>query len=53
MIKNHASLQRSVYSVPEEIDKEIALLKLAAMGVQIDVLTPEHEAYLNEWRMGT
>ncbi len=53
MIKNHASLQRTVYSVPEEIDKEIARLKLAAMGVKIDVLTPEQEAYLNEWRMGT
>ncbi len=53
MIKHHASLQRTVYSVPEEIDKEIARLKLAAMGVKIDVLTPEQEAYLNEWRMGT
>ncbi len=53
MIKHHASLKRTVYSVPEEIDKEIARLKLAAMGVQIDVLTPEQEAYLNEWRMGT
>jgi len=53
MLKNHASLQRTVYPVPEEIDKEIARLKLAAMGVQIDVLTPEQEAYLNEWRMGT
>lgn len=53
MVKNHASLKRAVYSVPEEIDKNIALLKLAAMGVKIDVLTPEQEAYLNEWRMGT
>jgi adenosylhomocysteinase len=53
MIKNHASLKRTVYSVPEEIDKNIALLKLAAMGVKIDVLTPEQAAYLNEWRMGT
>lgn len=53
MIKNHASLKRTVYSVPEEIDKNIALLKLAAMGVKIDVLTPQQEAYLNEWRMGT
>ncbi|MGQ9489548.1 MAG: adenosylhomocysteinase [Anaerolineae bacterium] len=53
MVKNHASLKRTVYSVPEEIDKEIARLKLAAMGVKIDVLTPEQEAYLNEWRMGT
>ena len=53
MIQNHASLQRTVYSVPEEIDKEIARLKLAAMGIQIDVLTPAQAAYLNEWRMGT
>ena len=53
MVKNHASLKRTVYSVPEEIDKHIALLKLAAMGVKIDILTPEQEAYLNEWRMGT
>ena len=53
MVKNHASLKRTVYSVPEEIDKNIALLKLAAMGVTIDTLTPEQAAYLNEWRMGT
>ncbi len=53
MIKNHASLQRTVYSVPEAIDQEIARLKLAAMNIRIDVLTPEQEAYLNEWRMGT
>jgi adenosylhomocysteinase len=53
MVKNHASLENTVYSVPQEIDNEIARLKLAAMGVNIDVLTPEQEAYLNEWRMGT
>jgi adenosylhomocysteinase len=53
MVKNHASLKPTVYSVPEEIDKNIALLKLAAMGVKIDVLTPEQESYLNEWRSGT
>jgi adenosylhomocysteinase len=53
MVKNHDSLQKTVYSVPEEIDQQIARLKLAAMGVSIDVLTPEQEAYLNEWRMGT
>jgi adenosylhomocysteinase len=53
MVKNYASLKRTVYSVPEEIDKNIALLKLTAMGVKIDALTPEQEAYLNEWRMGT
>jgi adenosylhomocysteinase len=53
MVKNHSTLQNGVYSVPEEIDREIARLKLAAMGVSIDVLTPEQEAYLNEWQMGT
>ena len=53
MVKNHDRLQKAVYSVPEEIDQQIARLKLAAMGVSIDVLTPEQEAYLNEWRMGT
>jgi adenosylhomocysteinase len=53
MVKNHASLKHTVYSVPQEIDDEIALLKLAAMGVTIDTLTDEQQAYLNEWRMGT
>jgi adenosylhomocysteinase len=53
MLKNHDKLENTVYSVPTEIDNEIARLKLAAMGVNIDVLTPEQEAYLNEWRMGT
>jgi len=53
MVKNHDSLKNTVYSVPAVIDHEIARLKLAAMGVGIDVLTAEQEAYLNEWRMGT
>ena len=53
MLVNHDDLEHTVYSVPEAIDKEIARLKLAAMGVNIDVLTPEQEAYLNEWRIGT
>jgi adenosylhomocysteinase len=53
MVKNHSTLTNTVYSVPKEIDEQIARLKLAAMGVTIDVLTPEQEAYLNEWRMGT
>ena len=39
--------------MPDEIDKEIARLKLAAMGVDIDVLTPEQVAYLNSWEEGT
>lgn len=53
LIKQGSSLQPDVHDVPIEIDREIARLKLEAMGVQIDVLTPEQEAYLNEWTLGT
>ena len=53
MVKNADSLENKVYSVPEEIDKEIARLKLEAMGVEIDVLTPEQVKYLNSWTEGT
>jgi adenosylhomocysteinase len=53
MLKNHASLENKVYSVPGEIDRDIARLKLAAMGVSIDVLTPEQVNYLNSWEEGT
>jgi adenosylhomocysteinase len=51
--KNHATLEKRVYDVPEDIDKEIAKLKLAAMEVDIDVLTPEQEKYLASWESGT
>jgi adenosylhomocysteinase len=51
--KNHQTLERRVYDVPEEIDKEIARLKLQAMEVDIDVLTPEQEKYLASWESGT
>jgi adenosylhomocysteinase len=53
MFKNAANLQKKVYSVPEEIDREIARLKLAAMHVNIDTLTAEQVAYLNSWEEGT
>lgn len=53
MIKNADKLENKVYSVPPEIDREIARLKLDAMGVQIDKLTPEQEKYLNSWEEGT
>jgi adenosylhomocysteinase len=53
MIKNHASLEKKVYSVPEDLDKHIAKLKLESMGVKIDRLTPEQEAYLASWSEGT
>lgn len=46
-------LEKTVYSVPQEIDQEIARLKLKAMGVEIDTLTDEQVAYLNSYDMGT
>ncbi len=51
--QNHNSLERCVHSVPQEIDREVARLKLATMGVRIDTLTAEQEAYLSSWREGT
>jgi adenosylhomocysteinase len=53
MVKHHASLERKVYSVPEPIDREIARLKLKAMGVKVDVLTAEQVKYLDSWNVGT
>jgi adenosylhomocysteinase len=46
-------LEPGVYSVPEEIDKRVAKLKLDAMGVKIDTLTAEQEEYLSSWKHGT
>jgi adenosylhomocysteinase len=53
MVKNYTSFTPSVFAVPEDIDKEIARLKLESMGVKIDVLTPEQEHYLSQWEEGT
>ena len=53
MVKHHDELEAKVYSVPEDIDNEIARLKLEAMGVGIDVLTEEQVKYLNSWEEGT
>jgi S-adenosylhomocysteine hydrolase len=53
MIQNGDRLENKVYSIPEEIDQEIARFKLESMGINIDVLTPEQEAYLNSWQEGT
>jgi adenosylhomocysteinase len=51
--KNYKTLERKVYDVPAEIDAEVARLKLKAMGIQIDTLTPEQERYLTSWEEGT
>ncbi|HNS55179.1 MAG TPA: adenosylhomocysteinase [Syntrophales bacterium] len=53
MAKNVKALKNQVYAVPQDIDREIARLKLAAMGVRIDTLTTEQKAYLSSWEMGT
>jgi adenosylhomocysteinase len=52
-VQNAASLERKVYSVPSEIDAEIARLKLATMGIEIDQLTEEQAKYLASWDEGT
>jgi len=51
--KNHHKFQKQVYPVPQEIDEEIARLKLAAMQVEIDTLTPEQGKYLASYDLGT
>jgi len=53
MVKNAKTLEKRVYSVPPEVDAEIARIKLAAMGIKIDDLTPEQVKYLNSWEEGT
>ena len=53
MWKNAKKLEKKVYSVPKEIDENVALLKLAASGVTIDELTKEQKIYLSSWEMGT
>jgi adenosylhomocysteinase len=53
MVKNHATLEKRVHVVPDEIDREIARLKLAAMGIGIDTPTPEQVKYMNSWEEGT
>jgi adenosylhomocysteinase len=53
MLKNADKLQNQVYAVPEDIDRNIARLKLATMDIQIDTLTEEQIKYLNSWKEGT
>ncbi|MAF85858.1 MAG: adenosylhomocysteinase [Dehalococcoidales bacterium] len=53
IVKNRDKLETIVHPVPEEIDKRIARLKLQAMGIDIDSLTPEQEKYLTSWEEGT
>jgi adenosylhomocysteinase len=52
-LKNVDRLENKVYTIPEEIDREIARLKLEAMGIRIDQLTAEQKKYLASWEEGT
>ena len=53
MWKNSKKLEKKVYSVPKEIDEQVAMLKLASAGITIDKLIPEQVKYLASWEMGT
>jgi adenosylhomocysteinase len=53
LAKHHKELPKNVFAVPSAIDKEIARLKLEAMGIEIDTLTPEQAKYLESWEEGT
>jgi adenosylhomocysteinase len=53
MLRNFKNMQPNVYTIPEDIDREIARLKLASLGVHIDTLTEEQAKYLASWEEGT
>jgi adenosylhomocysteinase len=53
LVKEKKNLRQDVYVVPGHIDRQVAELKLKAMGIEIDELTPEQIEYLNSWEMGT
>jgi adenosylhomocysteinase len=53
MVKNHSQLENRVYPVPEDLDKQVARMKLESMGVKIDRLSAEQEHYLSSWSEGT
>ncbi len=53
MVKNARKLEPTVYSVPTKIDRDVARLKLKAMGIKVDKLTPEQNKYLESWELGT
>ncbi len=53
LVKNQGKLEPRVHSIPEEIDQNIAALKLKGMGIEIDTLTPDQVEYINSWTVGT
>jgi adenosylhomocysteinase len=53
LVKNKGKLEPAIHSIPVELDQEIARIKLAAMGINIDSLTAEQTEYINSWTSGT
>lgn len=53
MLRNYKSMTPNVYTIPEDVDREIARLKLESLGCKIDTLTAEQAAYLSSWEEGT
>src|ERR1700756_1724546 len=53
IVRNYSKLEKTVYKVPEELDKRVARMKLESMGIKIDRLSPEQEEYLAGWSEGT
>ena len=53
LVKNKGQLKPAIYTNPEEVDQEIARLKLQAMAIEMDTLTPEQIEYINSWTVGT
>jgi len=53
LVQHRDGLERRVYAVPDDIDREVARRKLVTMGIELQALTPEQEAYLNSWQFGT
>jgi adenosylhomocysteinase len=53
IVENHVKLNPGVYTLPNEVDTDIASIKLNAMGMSYDTLTPEQDKYLNSWETGT
>ncbi|MFM5890320.1 MAG: adenosylhomocysteinase, partial [Dolichospermum sp.] len=53
LVKNKGKLEPGLYSIPTEVDQEIARLKLQALGIYIDSLTADQIEYINSWQSGT
>ena len=53
LVKNKGIIKPGLHNIPEEVDQEIAALKLQAMGIKIDTLTPDQVEYMNSWTVGT